>query len=277
MNGGEVTAIPAPMHFISAKVIETQELAAGYSLLRLDGCGALAGARPGQFAMLRGDWGRDPILPRAYSILAVDGQEARFLVRQVGRGSRLLGRCRPGAELTVLGPLGNSFPAPEPGVRDLLVAGGCGLPPLHMAALKARECAEVLVGTRRGEDLLRPLLDELQRRQVPVHVATEDGSSGHHGLVTELLEQRLVAMAGSGERQARVFACGPTAMLRAVREVARSHRVSCHLSLEAEMACGLGACLGCAVERPGTSSASGGSYAHVCSDGPVFDAEEIWP
>ena len=67
------------------------------------------------------------------------------------------------------------------------------------------------------------------------------------------------------------------AMLRAVREVARSHRVSCHLSLEAEMACGLGACLGCAVERPAASSASGGAYAHVCSDGPVFDAEEIWP
>jgi dihydroorotate dehydrogenase electron transfer subunit len=260
-------------HFLPARVVENIEVAPGYSLLRVDGCQGLRGARPGQFAMLRGEWGRDPILPRAFSILAVDGAEARFLVRHVGRGSRLLGQARRGERMTVLGPLGNSFPAPASGAHDLLVAGGCGLPPLQMAALEAdRTDAEVLLGARSSADLVGVLVDQLRRRGVPLHLATEDGSTGRRGLVTDLLEERLAAR--SGEPGARIMACGPTPMLRAVRDVARRHDVTCFLSLEAEMACGLGACLGCAVERRDRTQST---YVHVCADGPVFDAEEIWP
>jgi dihydroorotate dehydrogenase electron transfer subunit len=267
--------------FFPSQVVENNEVAPNYSLLRVDGCLSLGDARPGQFAMLRGEWGRDPILPRAYSILSVDGDEARFLVRHVGRGSRLLGQAQPGARLTVLGPLGNSFPPPAANVHDLLVAGGCGLPPLHMAALEAKRAgAEVLLGARCAEELIGVLLDQVRGRDVPLHLITEDGSSGRRGLVTELLEERLARVASTGE--ARIMACGPIPMLRAVREVARRRGVSCYLSLEAEMACGLGACLGCAVERrqqkdidvpPGSNP----DYVHVCADGPVFDAEEIWP
>lgn len=259
------------MEFFSARLESNQDLGGGYALLGLSGCDALDGARPGQFVMLRGVWGRDPILPRAYSILSARQGAAEFLVRQVGRGSTLLARTPPGGVLTVLGPLGNAFPPPQPGLVDLLVAGGCGLPPLHLAALRAAAegqsaQVELLVGARGAAELAPTLLDRISGAGVKVITITEDGSSGEKGLVTDLLRRRLEQLPG-----ARVMACGPTGMLRGVRELARRFGARCLLSLEAEMACGLGACLGCAVEGRGKS------YLHVCKDGPVFEAEEVWP
>jgi len=263
-----------PREYFTAHLTDSRELGVGYRLLTLGGCAALAASRPGQFVMLRGPWGRDPVLPRAYSILSADGERARFLVQRVGRGSNLLADAAVGEPITVLGPLGNGFPEPEASdTVSLLVAGGCGLPPLHLAATRAAEVRrgaqiELLQGTRSSGQLLSPLLDELRARELRLWIATEDGSAGERGLVTQLLQRRLEHLHPG---PCRVLACGPTAMLRAVREVARQHGVQCLLSLEAEMACGLGACLGCAVEAPGSG------YVHVCSDGPVFDGEEVWP
>src|SRR5512142_316299 len=102
------------MRFFSTSVLDCQDLGAGYSWLTLSGCEALAASQPGQFVMLRGPWGRDPLLPRAYSILWVDGDRAEFLVRRVGRGSELLGTLRPGQKVSVLGPLGRGFPDAGP-------------------------------------------------------------------------------------------------------------------------------------------------------------------
>lgn len=259
------------MEFFAARLESNQDLGGGYALLGLSGCDALEGARPGQFVMLRGAWGRDPILPRAYSILSAEGGAAEFLVRRVGRGSTLLAQMHPGGVLTVLGPLGNAFPLPQPGLVDLLVAGGCGLPPLHLAARRAATQGqagqvELLVGARGAAELAPTLLDRLGGAGVKVRTITEDGSSGEKGLVTDLLRRRLEQLP-----DARVMACGPTGMLRGVRELARRCGARCLLSLEAEMACGLGACLGCAVE------ARDRAYLHVCKDGPVFEAEEVWP
>jgi dihydroorotate dehydrogenase electron transfer subunit len=261
------------MRWFTAQVIDCQDLGADYSLLVLGGCAALEDARPGQFVMLRGNWGRDPILPRPYSILDVDHEEARFLVRRVGRGSRLITAALPGEEITVLGPLGTSFPdPPEAGNEiDLLVAGGCGLPPLYRVAAAAQRSGrgdrvELLYGAKSGEELV--LLDRIAGWDLRVETITEDGSGpGEKGLVTDLLVRRLEAR----RQRCRVMACGPVAMLESVREVARRNGVRCLLSLEAHMACGLGACLGCAVEGKQTP------YLHVCSDGPVFDAEVVWP
>jgi dihydroorotate dehydrogenase electron transfer subunit len=262
------------MRWFTAQVIDCRDLGASYSLLVLGRCAALEGSRPGQFVMLRGNWGRDPILPRPYSILDVERDEALFLVRRVGRGSRLIAAAVPGDGFTVLGPLGTSFPDPPAAGSeeiDLLVAGGCGLPPLYRAAAVARRKGvghrvELLYGARSGEELV--LLDRISGWDLRVDTITEDGSGpGGKGLVTDLLERRLAAL---GQR-CRVMACGPVAMLESVRVVARRHRVQCLLSLEAHMACGLGACLGCAVEGKQTP------YLHVCRDGPVFDAEAVWP
>jgi len=228
----------------------------------------LSDSKPGQFVMLRGDWGRDPLLPRPISLLSVaaDGR-ADLLAKAVGQGTRLLERAQPGARVSVLGPLGNSFPAPSPAVIDLLVAGGVGMPPLLMYADHAAkrgliDSCEMLYGGRTARDIL--LLPEMRAIGLSTHVATEDGSLGRRGRVTATLEARLDHHRASGTRPIRILACGPKEMLWATARIAENQRVECYLSLEEQMACGFGVCLGCAVpskSRP---------FRYGCKDGPVF-------
>jgi dihydroorotate dehydrogenase electron transfer subunit len=269
--------------FFTAHVVENRPLGRGSFVLRLGGCEALAGAQPGQFVMLRGEWGRDPLLPRAFSILrtVADGG-CEILVKAVGRGTRLLEHAASGARLTVLGPLGQRFPAPEAGRRDLLVAGGVGLAPLLWHAEVARAAGfatDLFYGARTAADLV--LLDEVERAGCRVHLTTEDGSRGTHGRVTAALAARLAegvpgpppkdGGAAGPQSVARILTCGPNPMMRAVVELARAGAIDCVVSVEGEMACGVGACLGCALpcttgERP---------FLYACVDGPVFDAARV--
>jgi dihydroorotate dehydrogenase electron transfer subunit len=258
------------MRYFQAKISENRGLGGGYYVLRLAGCASLGQAKPGQFVMIRGAWGRDPLLPRAFSLLAVGpGGTADILAKTVGRGTALLERALPGAELDILGPLGSSFPEPQSDTTDLLVAGGVGLPPLYMqAALAAdrRQVArsEMLYGGRGGEDLV--LLQEMQAMGLGLFLTTENGAVGTKGLVTRALEARLEHHRGA---PVRVMGCGPNAMLWAVARLARDKGVPCFISLEEQMACGIGVCLGCAIparSRP---------YRYVCSNGPVFDAADV--
>jgi dihydroorotate dehydrogenase electron transfer subunit len=224
---------------------------------------------PGQFAMIAAaeSWGggRDerPWLARAFSIARrLDSGECAFLVEDVGPGTARLCELQAGEKLWLLGPLGRGFtPAPE-GLRTILVGGGVGIAPLAILqdAIatdgRLRDCV-ALLGFRdaahaEGAALLRePLL------------ATEDGSLGHHGYVTDLLAQQL------RQGEAVVRACGPPAMLEAVRRLCSEQGVAAELALEAGMACGFGACFGCVVPR------RGGGYLRVCLDGPVVDAAHL--
>jgi dihydroorotate dehydrogenase electron transfer subunit len=259
------------MRYFQARVAENRALGGGYFVLRLAGCAELAAAKPGQFVMIRGAWGRDPLLPRAFSLMSVApaAGTADVLAKTVGRGTALLERSLPGAEVDVLGPLGTSFPAPDSDTVDLLVAGGVGLPPLYMqgelaAAQKLVARSELLYGGRGTKDLV--LLDEMKAMGLTMHLTTEDGSVGAKGLVTRALEARLDAHRG---KRVRVMGCGPNAMLWAVARLARDREVPCFISLEENMACGIGVCLGCAIparSRP---------YRYVCSNGPVFDAADV--
>lgn len=258
------------MRYFDARVADNQQLGGGYFRLALTGCEALAGSRPGQFVMLRGDWERDPLLPRAFSLLSVGpGGQAAILAKTVGRGTALLERSAVGARISVLGPLGTHFPTPSPDFIDLLVGGGVGIPPVYMqgalaASLGFARRSEILYGGRATPDLV--LLDELRAFGVGLHLTTEDGTTGRAGRVTAELEARLDAHAG---RPVRVMACGPNAMLWAVGRIARARGVPCFISVEEQMACGIGVCLGCAVparSRP---------FRYVCKDGPVFDAADI--
>ena len=258
------------MRYFQAKISENRVLGGGYFVLRLLGCASLAPAKPGQFVMIRGAWGRDPLLPRAFSLLSVGpGGTADILAKTVGRGTALLERALPGAGVDVLGPLGSSFPEPDPETTDLLVAGGVGLPPLYMQASLAadrRQVArsEMIYGGRGGDDLV--LLQEMQAMGLSLFLTTENGTVGTKGLVTRALEARLVHHRGT---PLRVMGCGPNAMLWAVARIARDKGVPCFISLEEQMACGIGVCLGCAIparSRP---------YRYVCSNGPVFDAADV--
>jgi dihydroorotate dehydrogenase electron transfer subunit len=224
--------------------------------------------------MIRGAWGRDPLLPRAFSLLSVGpGGMAEILAKTVGRGTALLERALPGAEIDVLGPLGNNFPEPRPDTVDLLVAGGVGLPPLFMQGAVAAahgqvDRSEMIYGGRRGVDLV--LLREMESMRLQLFLTTESGEMGQEGLVTKALEARLDHHRGKTVQKAvRILSCGPNPMLWAVARIARERGVPCFLSLEEQMACGIGVCLGCAIparSRP---------FRYVCSNGPVFDAADV--
>ncbi len=213
--------------------------------------------RPGQFAMLSLDprgLRLDPLLPRPMAVFRRKGTSVEFRFQVVGRGTALLAGLPPGAEIGVLGPLGNGFD--EPVGRPLLVGGGTGTASLYELAQRGAR-TRVLLGGRSADLILG--LAEFQALDVELQVATEDGSEGRRGLVTDLLDL---------QPRDEVFACGPTAMMRAVYERTRAAGVPCRVSLESRMACGFGICLGCAVPTDG-------GFRYVCTHGPVFDAERL--
>jgi dihydroorotate dehydrogenase electron transfer subunit len=262
------------VRYFQAKISENRGLGGGYFILRLSGCESLAAAKPGQFVMIRGAWGRDPLLPRAFSLMSVGpGGRAEILAKTVGRGTALLERALPGAEIDVLGPLGTSFPEPRGDTVDLLVAGGVGLPPMYMqgalaAARGQVDRSEMIYGGRGAPDLV--LLREMEATGLALFLTTESGEVGDKGLVTRALEARLRHHRDQQQGKAvRVMGCGPNGMLWAIARMARDLQVPCFISLEEQMACGIGVCLGCAIparSRP---------YRYVCSNGPVFDAADV--
>jgi dihydroorotate dehydrogenase electron transfer subunit len=219
---------------------------------------------PGQFAMLAAAerWGAGaderPYLPRAFSYARWHTGVAQFLLEDVGPGTRRLCELQAGEGLWVLGPLGTGFAAPKDARRALLVGGGVGIAPLATWQDHLGGQATVLLGFRdsahaEGAALL-----------TDAHVASDDGSVGHHGLVTDLLGTEL-----DRDAHATVYACGPPAMLEAVRSLCSERTVPAQLALEAGMACGFGACFGCVVPK------RNGGYLRVCVDGPVVDAAEL--
>ena len=260
-----------------ARVAANTRLGGGYFTLELeaDTTTPVAAARPGQFVMLRGAWGRELLNPRAFSVLHAEGARLTILAKAYGQGTRRMRALVAGDPMTVTGPLGVGFPDPEPGVRDLLVAGGVGLPPLHLQARVAAAAGlaaqlELFYGGRDRDDLV--LLEDFDRWGVQATLATEDGSVGVRGYVTAALAPRLASARSSGER-VRVLACGPTPMLAAVRHLGLQYDAPTLLCLEENMACGFGVCLGCAVPVHGAKP-----YRYCCTDGPVFDAREVrWP
>jgi dihydroorotate dehydrogenase electron transfer subunit len=245
-------------------VIENRELGA-YRLLSVADDGPAA--RPGQFAMIaaaeRWGGGEDerPHLARAFSVALQGDGRTSFLLEDVGPGTRRLCELGPGEGLWVLAPLGRGFQAPGEGRRALLVGGGIGIAPLALLAgelARAGTPAIVLLGFRDGPRARGAELFE------DAHLATDDGSVGHHGLVTDLLAAEL-----ERDPHAVVYSCGPAGMLEGVRAMCEQRGVPAQLALEAGMACGFGACYGCVVPR------RGGGYLRVCVDGPVIDAAEL--
>lgn len=232
--------------------------------------GELSPSQPGQFYMLRGEWGLEPFLGRPLSILGEElaRGEVRFLVKAVGEGSRRLCEAKPGDRIQALGPLGNHFPLDfPPGSRVVAVGGGVGVPPLVYlsgALLPKGVKVTFLQGARTAEDLL--LAEELGALGVDLKVTTEDGSAGTRGLVTALLDEALA----SGP--AAVCACGPDGMMRAVGKTCLG-KVPCYLSLEAQMGCGYGVCLSCVTRVAGEDGAV--KNQRVCKEGPVFRAEVL--
>jgi dihydroorotate dehydrogenase electron transfer subunit len=189
--------------------------------------------------------------------------EVEILYKVSGRGTALLRDAGPGDHVGMVGPLGEGFPPPTPGSVAVLVGGGTGVASLY--ELAAREAGNarlvVLLGARSASDLMGHA--DFAALPLELEVATEDGSAGERGLVTELLERRLT------DPDVTVYACGPTPMMRRAAELATARGARCLVSLENHMACGFGVCLGCAVPR------RDGGYALVCREGPVLEATAV--
>jgi dihydroorotate dehydrogenase electron transfer subunit len=231
----------------------------------------------GQFYMLAGErWGSEsgrPYLPRAFSVAAASG-EARgvgldFLLEAVGPGTSLLAGLAPGEALHVTGPLGRPFSDPAELAPDaagaILVGGGIGIAPLAILRRRLAErgvAQRTLLGFRdRGHSGGLELFDCSE-----VRLAYEDGHSGHRGYVTDLLAALLEGDDAAG---ACVYACGPPAMLEAVRALCATRGVVAELAMEAPMACGFGSCFGCAVPL------AAGGYMRLCVEGPVVRADAV--
>jgi len=231
---------------------------------------------PGQFAMLAAGSvpaarRTDPLLPRPMAVYRAEARGAssdvEILYKRVGRGTALLAEASPGQRVAIVGPLGRAFPPPRSGERVTVVAGGTGIASVYelAARLAASHPIELLFGARTASDLMA--VADFEALGIPLRIATEDGSAGSRGLVTELLVSALDAATAEGG--CRVYACGPTAMMRRCAEIASERAVPCVAALEANMACGFGVCLGCAAPL------RRGGYALVCRDGPAFDASAI--
>jgi NAD(P)H-flavin reductase len=233
--------------------------------------------RAGQFYMLAGEpWegeGGRPFLARAFSVAAAEprgeGTVLEFLLEAVGPGTAALAALEPGAVLRVVGPLGAPFSSLAelaPGAAGaILVGGGIGIAPLALlrrSLAAAGTPARTLLGFR--DEAHSGGLELFDCSEI--RLASEDGHAGHKGYVTDLLA---VMLQGDDAGTAGVYACGPPAMLEAVRAICAERSVPAELAMEAPMACGFGACFGCAVPL-----ATGG-YMRVCVDGPVVRADAI--
>ena len=254
-------------------LLAREPLEGPYVLLTFRHAEVAASARAGQYVMIKAGTSPDPPLRRPFSVMTVDpGQESfTIFLKTVGVGSRALAEMRVGDIAACLGPLGRPFTPPPDGSEALLVAGGYGIAPFVLFADELRRAgrkARVFYGGRTAADLQvrSPFAD----RGVPLIPATEDGSLGHHGRVTEPLEAHLDVRAASPT----LYACGPDAMLHAVARLAARRRLAAQVSLDPWMGCGLGTCLGCVVPIQGAEDPRP-RYRCACTEGPVFDAVTV--
>jgi len=257
-----------------AVLLRRERIAPAILRLTLHAPNIVKQASPGQFVMLRIARTLDPLLRRPFSIHQVqtDGS-LQVLFKVVGHGTELLSHCQIDDVLDCIGPLGHGFSLPDTtGGPCCLVGGGMGIAPLYFLAGWLRKNKQgnpddkVLLGGRTKEEVAI-FAEEFATLGFQVHVATDDGSMGHHGLVPELLPAFL-------HNRYQVYTCGPMLMMKTVADMALAADSPCQVSLETHMACGLGACLGCAVPAAGGLA----GYVHVCRQGPVFEAREVaWP
>jgi dihydroorotate dehydrogenase electron transfer subunit len=267
VGGAAVLSVADPVFNYEAEVLDHYEVAPEHFVMTVDAPEIARRARPGQFVMVRSLRSWDPLLPRAFSIYSADAEGGcvSVLYREVGRGTQRIRQHEPGTTTQVWGPLGNYFRLPE-GERVVLVGGGVGVPPLiywaeYLAELAVPMDIVALIGAATKDFVVG--VEPLSRARAQIRTSTDDGSDGHHGYVTDLLPEWIA------DSRATVYACGPMPMLAAVAKIAQSYETPAQLALEAPMACGIGACLGCTVPK------AGGGFARVCSDGPVFNPEVI--
>lgn len=263
------------MKKVKAEVLENKKINEDYFVMDMYSEDIASSAQPGQFIHIRiqGETGQT-FLRRPFSIHSLKkGDIFQIMYKVVGAGTKTLSHCPPGIKLDIIGPLGRGFYL-DPEKNNLLAAGGIGIAPLFFLAQSiknyhAENKSLVFIGAKCADGLLK--VKEFEEMGFKVLTSTDDGSCGKSGLVTQLLadfikEKENVSFKNKGE----IFGCGPAEMLRSLIKLSKDLNIECQVSLEEMFACGIGACLGCAV-----AAGRGGGYKMVCKDGPVFFSDEI--
>lgn len=220
---------------------------------------------PGQFYMIGTEDSYDPLLKRPFSIFKKAKSEIQFLYRIKGKGTEKLRQMKSGETISLIGPLGNGYPLPDKNMKPVIIAGGIGIASVFPLIQKLKNDACLIYGGRKADELL--MYDELKVSCKALFVSTDDGSMGEKGTVIDVLD-RLLTRNLTLDARHLLYACGPSKMLEAVSKIAMEKGIKGYISLEENMACGVGACLGCAVKTKK-------GYERVCKEGPVFRIEEI--
>lgn len=223
-------------------------------------------AKPGQFLCIYPK-DKSTLLPRPISICEVGGDRSalRIVYRVAGTGTGEFSRYQAGDDISIMGTLGNGFPLAEAAGRKVfLMGGGIGVPPILELAKQMEADKRIVTGYRDSRTFLR----EDFEKYGTVYIATEDGSVGTKGNVMDAIRE-------NGLEADMIYACGPMPMLRAIKAYAAKRHIKAYISLEERMACGVGACLGCVVKTKEIDAHSHVHNARICTDGPVFDAEDV--
>ncbi len=262
--------------YIRAKITENTPVNKDHNLLALSPDDIPQRPLPGQFYMIGTDYSYDPLLKRPFSIFRETAGELQFLYRIKGKGTERMKEMKKGDTVNLLGPLGNGYPVPGKNLTPILVAGGIGIASLFPLAEKLSGNIHLFYGARTKNELL--MLNELKGLvKMELIISADDGSEGTKGTVVDVLNNFFTRYSPASLREAGraslvtrhlLYACGPSPMLEAVSKFATEKEIKGYISMEENMACGVGACLGCTVKTKK-------GYKRVCKEGPVFSAEEI--
>ncbi|MCD6154051.1 MAG: dihydroorotate dehydrogenase electron transfer subunit [Syntrophobacterales bacterium] len=266
---------------ISGEVVTNHEVTEDHFLMSLTVPDNFKAALPGQFIMVRVKDMGNTFLARPFSIYSTysvkNNTVLEVLYRVVGKGTLKFSCLKRGDKLDILGPLGNGFDMPPDCKKITLVAGGIGVAPLSFLAeyygqrsTDSTDDRKVIcyIGARTSEWLVG--VEKLEEVCSRVIISTDDGSQGHHGYVTDLFRKDINLYRRDGSM---VYSCGPYPMMKKIAGILEDYPIPCQVSIEERMACGVGACLGCAVRVK--SRVGHSRYMRVCTDGPVFDIEQI--
>ena len=276
-------APPPDARSLTAEVVSLERCGADGVVLSVRPSTRLPAVRASRFFMLKRRDGRSPLIPRPFSLYRQRGDVLEFLLKVMGRGTQALASSRPGDVLTLIGPLGNGWPALAGGGKPwVMLAGGVGSAPFYLALEQALAGMDGQRAARKEELVYlfgaakKDLLYDLERFRalgVAVHTATDDGSEGFRGNVLGLLEK--LWSEGMLPREVRLLACGPHPMLVAIERLARAKNLECWLSLETLMGCGVGICNGCPVATRPTGPMGAWPNAKCCVEGPVFSTAAV--
>ena len=251
------------MFIVNSPVVETLQVHENIFIQKIHSPEIASIIKPGQFLNVRVSVNSFPLLRRPFSICDVNGENIFLMFNILGEGTKILAKKQKGDLIDILGPLGNGFNLEGEYKNAIIVAGGLGSAPfpLETRIIKNSKNILSLVGGRSTQDIITYGMQNVQ-------VSTDDGSQGFNGNVVQLLEKHL---ANIDNKTTKVFACGPNAMLRALKDFCIKNNLDCEVSTESAMACGFGICQGCPIE----STTNDDKYLLVCKDGPVFNVKDV--